>query len=80
MTKIIDPQKREWLKDLRAKKNLKVREIAAIFGISYQHYSDIENGRRNPSIELSKLMSKFFNVKIELFLADRTKFTRGEAL
>jgi transcriptional regulator with XRE-family HTH domain len=79
LTKIIDPQKREWLKDLRTKKNLKVREMAEIFGISHQHYSDIENGRRNPSIELSKLMAKFFNVRIELFLADRTKFARGEA-
>jgi len=78
MTKIIDPQKREWLKDLRTKKNLNVREIAAILGISYQHYSDIENGRRNPSIELSKLMAKFFNCKLDLFLAERTKFARSE--
>lgn len=77
MTKIIEPHKREWLKDLRAKKNLNCREIAAIFGISYQHYSDIENGRRNPSIELSRLMAKFFNCKIELFLAERTKFARS---
>jgi transcriptional regulator with XRE-family HTH domain len=76
LTKIIEPQKREWLKELRAKKNLKVREIADIFGISYQHYSDIENGRRNPSIELSKLMAKFFNCRLEMFFNERTKFSR----
>jgi transcriptional regulator with XRE-family HTH domain len=76
MVKPIDPIKREWMKELRLDKGLVVREIAGIFGISAQHYSDIENGRRNPSIALSLSLSKFFDVPVELFLEDRTKFNK----
>jgi putative transcriptional regulator len=73
----INPNKRLWLKELRAEKNLKTREIAEVFGISFQHYNDIENGRRNPSIELSMQMAKYFGVALELFFEDRTKFKKG---
>jgi transcriptional regulator with XRE-family HTH domain len=74
----IDPIKRDWLRYLRKEKKLTVRGIAEIFGISHQHYSDIENGRRNPSIELSLKMAEFLGEPIESFLEDRTKFTKGE--
>lgn len=74
----INPIKREWLKDLRHDKDLKTREIAEIFGISFQHYNDIENGRRNPSIELSMEMAEFFEVPLEKFLKERTRFVKGE--
>ena len=70
----INPHKRVWLKELRAEKDLKTREIAVLLGISFQHYNDIENGRRNPSIELSMKLAKFFNVPLEKFFDDRTKF------
>lgn len=70
--------KREWMKELRAAKGLKTREIAEVFGISFQHYNDIETGRRNPSIELSLEMAKFFETPIEQFLESRTKFKRSE--
>jgi putative transcriptional regulator len=78
MIKVINPIKRTWLKELRNEKKFKTREIAEIFGISFQHYNDIENGRRNPSIELSIKMADYFDVPIEKFLEDRTKFKRGE--
>lgn len=78
MIEPINPIKREWLKELRLAKKLKTREIAGILGISFQHYNDIENGRRNPSIELSKQMAKFFNVRLDLFFNDRTKFRKDE--
>lgn len=78
MIKPIDPIKREWLKHLRNEKDLTVREIAGVFGISHQHYSDVETGRRNPSIELSLKMAEFFGEPIESFLEDRTKFKKGE--
>jgi transcriptional regulator with XRE-family HTH domain len=78
LTKAIDPIKREWLKQLRAEKKLKTREIADILGISFQHYNDIENGRRNPSIELSYEIAKLFDVSVEKFLEERTKFMRSE--
>jgi len=74
----IDPIKREWLKKLRKDKKIKTREIAQTLGVSFQHYNDIENGRRNPSIELSLEIAKYFDVSVEQFLEDRTKFTKGE--
>ena len=75
----INPIKREWLKVLRNEKGLKTREIAEIFGISFQHYNDIENGRRNPSVELSIEIAKFFDVSLEKVLEFRTKFKRGDS-
>ena len=78
MVQPINPIKREWLKELRDEKELKTREIAEILGISFQHYNDIETGRRNPSIELSMKLAKFFNVPLEKFFDDRTKFKKDE--
>lgn len=78
MIQPIDPIKRTWMKEMRKSKDLKMRDMSEIFGISYQHYNDIENGRRNPSIELSVEMSRYFGVPIEKFLAERTRFKRGE--
>jgi transcriptional regulator with XRE-family HTH domain len=66
--------KRIWLKELRKGKNLTVRELAPLIGTSFSHYSDIENGRRNPSIDLSITMANFFDCDLKLFLTDRVKF------
>lgn len=56
---------RDWLKDLRKEKGLTVRKIAPMVGISFSHYNDIENGRRNPSLKVAIKMSDFleFDVK-----------------
>lgn len=78
MIKVINPVKREWLKDLRKERGLKTREIAAIFRISFQHYNDIENGRRNPSIELSMAIAGFFEVPLEMMFENRTRFQKEE--
>lgn len=78
MVKPIDPNKRDWMKMQRKNKKLTTRKIAGIFGVSHQHYNDIENGRRNPSIELSLKLAEFFEMPLEVFLVDRTKFKRGE--
>jgi putative transcriptional regulator len=66
------------MKEIRDERGLNTREIAEQIGISYTHYNDIENGRRNPSVELSMEMAKFFDVPLEKFLKERTKFTRSE--
>jgi putative transcriptional regulator len=78
MIEPINPQKRNWLKILRNEKGITVKGIAEELGISHQHYYDIETGRRNPSIELSLKMAKYFNEPLESFLEDRTKFKKGE--
>jgi transcriptional regulator with XRE-family HTH domain len=74
----IEPKKRKWMKELRKERGLKTREIAPLLNISFQHYNDIERGARNPSFELAYDLAKFFNVPLEIFFKDRTKFRRSE--
>ena len=62
-------KRREWLKSQRKKKGYKVREVAQVLGCSWTHYSDIENGRRNPSLELAIKISKTYGFKVEKFLS-----------
>jgi DNA-binding XRE family transcriptional regulator len=61
--------RREWLKQKRASKGYTVREVAPLLGISWTHYSDIENGRRNPSLELAIKIAKLYSFKVEKFLS-----------
>lgn len=77
--KPIKPIKREWMKKLRKDKKLTIKGIAELLNMSWQHYSDIENGRRNPSFELSMTMARFFDISVERFFQDRTKFESEQA-
>lgn len=70
----IKPMRREWLKALRLQKKLTIRGIAPLLDMSWQHYSDIEAGRRNPSIETSEKIADFFDVDVRHFFVGRTKF------
>jgi transcriptional regulator with XRE-family HTH domain len=72
--KPIKPKKREWLRKARKETGLSTQGIAEIFGISPTHYNDIENGKRNPSIDLSIIIAEFFKIPVLEFLKERTKF------
>lgn len=72
--KSINPIKREWMKKARKERKLTLESIAPIFNISWQHYYDIECGRRNPSLELSFAMAEFFEVQPQIFLQNRATF------
>ena len=72
--KPVNPIKRDWMKKFRSEKKMSIREMAESLGISHQHYNDIENGNRNPGIELAIKMADFFKVPVLRFLRDRTKF------
>jgi len=61
--------RREWLKDIRKKKGYSVREVAPLLGCSWTHYSDIENGRRNPSLDLAIKISQVYGFKVEKFIS-----------
>jgi DNA-binding XRE family transcriptional regulator len=76
----VNASKRLWMEEIRKEMNLTIREIAPLIGgISWNHYADIEAGRRNPSIELSYKLAEFFKVDVEWFWAERTKFkAKGE--
>jgi putative transcriptional regulator len=62
-------KRREWLKEIRKKQGYSVRQIAPKLGCSWTHYSDIENGRRNPSLDLAIKISKTYGFKVEKFIS-----------
>ena len=64
-------KRRQWLKDLRNAKGLTIRQIAPLLNISFSHYSDIENGRKNPSLNSTKRIADFFEIDIMTILNDR---------
>jgi putative transcriptional regulator len=64
--------RRNWLKDLRKEKGFTVRDIAKEFGVSFSHYSGIENGKKNPSLPLALKISKFLGFNIEDFYKGMT--------
>jgi transcriptional regulator with XRE-family HTH domain len=44
---------REWLKDLRQKKGLKMKELAEKLDISESYYCAIENGERQKRMDIT---------------------------
>ena len=50
------------LKKFRIDLNLKSKQMAEKTGISISHYSNIENGKKNPTYEYIEGFEKKFNV------------------
>lgn len=46
--------KRKWLEDIRTQKKYSQEELSKRTGISISHYSMIECGERNPSVDVAK--------------------------
>ena len=78
IVKPIEPKKREWLLQARNELGLTTKGIAEILSISPTHYNDIENGKRNPSVQLSVEMASFLKIPVLRFLRERTRFETGE--
>ena len=57
-----DDLKRVELEVFRTRKQLTQEEMASKLGISRPHYSSIENGKVDPSIELAFKMQEVFGV------------------
>lgn len=55
------------LRKLRKENNLTLKELSEKSGISVSFISDIENFRRNPSIETLEALSKALNVSVSTF-------------
>ncbi len=53
------------LKVMRKQRNLTVEEVAKAIGITQPALSMIENGHRNPSMNVAFKLADFFNVKVE---------------
>ena len=56
------------LKKIRKLKNLNQQKVALDLNISRESLSYYENGKREPSINLLKDMSKYFNVSIHYLI------------
>lgn len=55
------------LRNLRKENNLTLKELSAKSGISISFISDIENGRRNPSIDTLTTLAKALNTSVNVF-------------
>lgn len=61
---------RKKLKETRIRKNIEVKEIAQKLGISESYYYKIEQGRRNPTINLAKKIVDLLGGTIEEIFFD----------
>ena len=62
------------LKEIRKKRKYSQQKVALALNISRECLSYYENGKRQPSLELLVIMSKYFNVSID-FLITGKEFT-----
>lgn len=52
------------VKEVRAKKNISVRRLAEISGISKTYINEVENGQKNPTIEVLCTLAKALEVPV----------------
>ncbi len=53
------------IKRLREEKGILQKEIASEVGLGISHYSKIENGQREASVELLDKLAKFYGITID---------------
>ena len=56
------------LKKIRKERNLNQLKVAMDLNISREALSHYENGKRDPSIDMLKALSKYFNVSIDYLI------------
>ncbi len=66
------------LRALRKENNLTLKELSKKSGISISFISDIENERRNPSIETLKILAKALGASADEFLKESTNDNLAE--
>ncbi|ENJ9655871.1 helix-turn-helix transcriptional regulator [Clostridium botulinum] len=66
------------LRNLRNENNLTLKELSAKSGISVSFISDIENRRRNPSIETLKTLADALGVSVNDFFDDTNEATKKD--
>ena len=63
------------LKTIRKQRNLNQLKVALDLNISREALSHYENGKREPSIEMLRKLSEYFNVSID-FLINGEEFKK----
>lgn len=61
------------LKEYRVGKNMTIREVGEVVGISESFYCMIENGERRPSVETAKKIAAVFGFDWTRFFPDEEK-------
>lgn len=62
---------RKLLVDLRCSKNLKQKDVAQLVGITTSYYGMIEQGVRNPNLQLAIKIAELFDKNVEeIFFAN----------
>ena len=59
------------LKEIRKSKKLTQQKVALDLNVTRECLSYYENGKRQPSLELLVLMSKYFNVSIDYMITGK---------
>lgn len=67
------------LVDLRERRNLKQKDVAAFLQISSQAYSQYEHDRRSPDLLTAARLANFFNVTIEYLATGEGLYQAGLA-
>ena len=66
----------EKLRDLRKLKGIAMKELATQFGYnSHGYMSEIENGKKQPTVEFVLKASRFFGVSTDELLKDELEIT-----
>lgn len=61
---------RQWLRELRTKRGLTLKDVGEKLDIAWRYVGDIECGRRNPSSNLAYRFSQLFDCQMEQFYHD----------
>lgn len=70
---------RDWLKNLRIRNQKTQKEVAVKLDISESYYNMIENGERQPDMNLSimKRLSETFQVPLQFIVDEEAKLDRS---
>lgn len=73
---------RAWLRDLRKKKGLTMKSVAATLNISEGYYCAIENGDRQKRMDAAMIcgLAKAFEVEPAKILQCESQYMEGQAL
>jgi len=63
------------IKKLRKEKSWLQKQMAVELNISQSYYNKIENGQREPSLEVVKKLANMFNVSVDQLLDEETVLT-----
>lgn len=66
---------KKWLIDYRDKNGLSQNELAGKVRVSREYISMIENGNRNPSVEVAKRIANALGFEWEKFFNDKSNET-----